>query len=60
VELGLPGGQGEPVWTETKLQRDSDGMLQLKQSSSNRFPRERLFVCGYGALRRSFGPKDYP
>jgi hypothetical protein len=60
VELGLPGGQGEPVWTETKLQRDSDGMLQLKHSSSNRFPRERLFVCGYGALRRSFGPKDYP
>jgi hypothetical protein len=60
VELGFRGGQGESAWTETRLRRDRDGLVQLKQSYSNWFPRDRLFMCGYGALRQGFGNEIYP
>jgi hypothetical protein len=33
--------------------------VELSQSNTNWFPRDRLFVCGYGALRSGFGTGDY-
>jgi len=59
VELGLGDGSGPGVWSKTTLTRSHDGTVQLSQSRSSWFPRDRLFVCGYGAQRRAFGTGDY-
>jgi hypothetical protein len=59
VRLTLPDAPGQEIWTETTLVRNQNGTIELRQSTSTWFPRELLFVCGYGALRSGFGTESY-
>jgi hypothetical protein len=58
VRLHLPDVVDQEIWTETTLVRVGDA-IELKQSTSSWFPRDRMFVCGYGALRSGFGTQSY-
>jgi hypothetical protein len=59
VELGLTDRSEVKAWSETKLTRGLNGTVELTQSRSDWFPRDRLFACGYGALRSAFGTVDF-
>ncbi len=51
----------EVNWIETRVLRSRrKGIIELEQSQSSNFSREKLFVCGYGAARHGFGNRDYP
>jgi hypothetical protein len=59
VRLALSDVTDQEIWTETTLTRGANG-IELRQSNSSWFPRDLLFVCGYGAWRSGFGSKSYP
>jgi len=50
-------------WIETKFERTNSGDTKVTQETSSgsteEFPWDDIFVCGYGAARRAFGTKDY-
>ncbi len=50
---------GSNPWTKTRLIRNAHGTIELQQEVSNPFPRQKLFACGYGALRRGLGSQTY-
>ncbi len=51
----------EAHWLETRVHRNRrKGIVELEQTSSPDFPREKLFVCGYGTARHGFGNRGYP
>jgi hypothetical protein len=58
VQLTLPDATDQEIWTETTLIRGPSA-IELRQSSSSWFPRDLLFVCGYGAWRSGFGTQSY-
>jgi GTPase SAR1 family protein len=43
----------------TVLTRRRGNVIELKKIVPDELPLQRLFVCGYGALRRGFGDKSY-
>jgi hypothetical protein len=46
----------------TRIQKTNSGnnqVVQVTEPKSGDFPWNRIFVCGYGAARRTFGTKDY-
>jgi len=60
VQLALPDVTNQEIWTETTLIRGpNNGPIELRQSSSSWFPRDLLFICGYGAWRSGFGTQSY-
>jgi ABC-type branched-subunit amino acid transport system substrate-binding protein/energy-coupling factor transporter ATP-binding protein EcfA2 len=55
LELRAPDQPDQKIWSRITLTRRSPATIELQQSTSGWFPRDRLFVCGYGALRSGFG-----
>jgi hypothetical protein len=58
VQLALPDVTDQEIWTETTLIRGPSA-TELRQSSSSWFPRDLLFICGYGAWRSGLGTQSY-
>jgi hypothetical protein len=56
AQLASPDAPDE-VWVETTLTRGPSG-VEIRQSTSSWFPRDSVFVCGYGALRSGFGTRS--
>lgn len=44
---------------KTILTRKRGNTIELKKEIPDDLPTQRLFLCGYGALRRGFGDKSY-
>jgi 5'-methylthioadenosine/S-adenosylhomocysteine nucleosidase len=60
IKVELKNQNSNKVWSiETILRRNREGAVEIEQNSPNSFPRERVFVCGYGSGRRGFGTQDY-
>lgn len=50
----------EETWEiKTVLTRKRGNTIELKKEIPDDLPLQRLFLCGYGALRRGFGDKSY-
>jgi 5'-methylthioadenosine/S-adenosylhomocysteine nucleosidase len=60
IKVELRSSNNNEMWSiETVLRRNRDGGVVIEQNSPNNFPRDRVFVCGYGSGRRGFGTQDY-
>jgi energy-coupling factor transporter ATP-binding protein EcfA2 len=60
ITVDLSTATSTKVWrVQTKFRRATDGKVSLVRQIPPDFPANQLFVCGYGAARRSFGTADY-
>lgn len=59
ITCGSYDSAGRSWDMETVLTRGLGDSIELKKEFARDFPLQRLFVCGYGALRRGFGDKSY-
>lgn len=58
VQVQLANDPASQGWIKTLITRDRDGGIEVKQQVDH-VARERLFVCGYGAMRSGFGTQDF-
>jgi internalin A len=59
IKIDFINQSGKKWSIETVLRRTRKGMVVVEQNAPPDFPRDRIFVCGYGAGRLRFGTQDY-
>lgn len=60
ITINLTSPNTTDSWSiQTTFRRNREGAILIEQKVPNGFPRDRIFVCGYGSGRRGFGTQDY-
>lgn len=60
IKIDFISQDSHKKWSvETVIRRTRKGVVVIDQKSSSDFQRRRVFACGYGAGRLSFGTQDY-
>lgn len=60
VEFKVRGYKEKDPYILTTIEETPSGYSEVSQSTyPDPFPWENIFVCGYGAARRTFGTKEY-